>query len=145
MLIDWENFTPWLSLLGGVLIGIATSLLLLVNGKIAGISGILGGLLRLPRGDMSWRILFLLGMISAPIFYRFIIGDPTINIEADWLMNIIAGIFVGIGTRISSGCTSGHGVCGLSRLSLRSLIATLTFMCIGIITVFIVRHILGGR
>lgn len=140
MLIDWENFTPWLSLLGGVLIGIATSLLLLVNGKIAGISGILGGLLRLPRSGTLWRILFFLGMVSAPITYRFISSVPTINIEANWLIIIIGGICVGIGTRISGGCTSGHGVCGLSRLSLHSFIATLIFMSTGVIIVFFVRH-----
>ncbi len=145
MIIDWQHFTPWLSLCGGLLIGIATALLLLFKGKIAGISGILGGVFRIPKDDTSWRILFLLGMICASLAYRFIIAPPKIDIKADWLILIIAGLLVGFGTRLSGGCTSGHGVCGISRLSMRSIIATLIFMCLGIITVFITRHIIGGN
>lgn len=145
MLIDWEHFTPWASLFGGLIIGLGTSLLLLVNAKIAGISGILGGMLRLPTGDTAWRMLFLLGMIVAPVAYHFAIEAPQIHIESGWLVTIIAGLLVGIGTRMSSGCTSGHGVCGLSRLSLRSLVATLIFMSFGIITVFVTKHVIGGN
>lgn len=143
MTIDWTHFTPWLSLLGGVLIGIATATLLLVNAKIAGISGILGGLLRLPKGETLWRVLFLLGMIITPVIYSLIAPIPSIEIEADWLTIIIAGALVGIGTRMSGGCTSGHGVCGISRLSIRSIIATLLFMGAGFITVYVARHIVG--
>lgn len=143
MTIDWTHFTPWLSLLGGVLIGIATATLLLVNAKIAGISGILGGLLRLPKGETLWRVLFLLGMIITPVTYSLIAPIPSIEIEADWLTIIIAGALVGIGTRMSGGCTSGHGVCGISRLSIRSIIATLLFMGAGFITVYVARHIVG--
>ncbi len=145
MLIDWEHFTPWASLFGGLIIGLGTSLLLLVNAKIAGISGILGGMLRLPTGDTAWRMLFLLGMIVAPVAYHFAVEAPQIHIESGWFVTIIAGLLVGIGTRMSSGCTSGHGVCGLSRLSLRSLVATLIFMSFGIITVFVTKHIIGGN
>ncbi len=144
MIIDWQHFTPWLSLMGGLLIGIATSLLLLVNGKIAGISGILGGLFKMPKDDTAWRVLFLLGMISAPLAYRFLISPPIIDIKPDWLILSIAGLLVGFGTRMSGGCTSGHGVCGISRLSKRSITATLIFICVGFMTVFVVRHIIGG-
>lgn len=145
MLIDWEHFTPWASLFGGLIIGLGTSLLLLVNAKIAGISGILGGMLRLPKGDTAWRMLFLLGMIVAPVAYHLAVEAPQIHIESSWFVTIIAGLLVGIGTRMSSGCTSGHGVCGLSRLSLRSLVATLIFMSFGIITVFVTKHVIGGN
>jgi uncharacterized membrane protein YedE/YeeE len=144
MVIDWSHFTPWQSLLGGILIGSASALLLIYNGKIAGISGITGGLLQRPKGDTAWRLFFLLGMISAPIAYRFILHAPVINIETNWPTIIMSGFLVGIGTRFGGGCTSGHGVCGLSRLSLRSIVATLIFFAFGIITVFIVRHILGA-
>lgn len=144
MTFDWQHFTPISSFLGGILIGIATALLLLINGRIAGISGIVSGLLRLPPNDTSWRILFLLGMIVAPISYQYFIYAPTIIIETNLFTIVAAGICVGIGTRLSGGCTSGHGVCGLSRLSLRSLIATISFTIAGIITVYIVRHIFGA-
>ncbi len=143
MTIDWANFTPWHSLFGGILIGIATALLLLINGKIAGISGILGGLLRWPSGDTQWRILFLLGMLLAPCLYRLFQQPLTINISANWLTLIIAGILVGFGTQYSGGCTSGHGICGISRLSIRSFTATLIFIFAGILTVYITRHMMG--
>lgn len=143
MIIDWANFTPWHSLLGGILIGIATALLLLINGKIAGISGVLGGLLSLRSGDTQWRILFLLGMLLAPFIYRLFQQPLIINISTNWLTLIIAGLLVGFGTRYSGGCTSGHGICGISRLSIRSLVATLIFIFSGILTVYITRHIIG--
>lgn len=144
MLIDLKNFTPWLSLFGGILIGVAISILLLINGKIAGISGILSGLMRPAPRDTSWRVMFLLGMITAPITYQVIVDTPTIIIEASWSIMILAGILVGIGTRVGGGCTSGHGVCGLARLSQRSFVATTTFILTGILTVFIAKHIFGG-
>jgi len=144
MQIDWANFTPLLSLFGGILIGLAVSLLLLLNGKIGGISGIIGKLLQYPSNDTGWRIFFLLGMIAAPITYRFIIKSPTIIIDTNLFILTIAGLLVGFGTQYGSGCTSGHGVCGIAQLSLRSFIATLTFMVMGFITVFFMRHMIGG-
>lgn len=141
MTIDWPNFTPGLSLIGGVLIGIASALFILANGRIAGISGILGGLLRPVRGDLLWRIAFLVGLLVAPaVVYAFIpYVAPTI--EADTATLVAAGLLVGIGTRYGSGCTSGHGVCGLSRLSPRSLVATLAFMGSGVAIVYLMRHL----
>lgn len=144
MLIDLKDFTPWLSLFGGILIGIAVSILLLFNGKIAGISGIIAGLMRPSPRDTSWRVMFLLGLIAAPIVYQVIVAPPTIIIEAGWSIIILAGILVGIGTRFSGGCTSGHGVCGLARLSQRSFVATTIFVLAGILTVFISKHVFGG-
>lgn len=143
MTIDWEHFTLWQSLLGGGLVGISTSLLLLICGKIAGISGICGGLLQPSLGDKQWRLVFLLGLIIAPISYRFFSQSPTIIIEANWPVTLLAGFFVGFGTRLSGGCTSGHGVCGLSRFSLRSLVATLIFIGFGFLTVWLIRHVLS--
>lgn len=144
MVIDWQHFTPWASLSGGLLIGLSTALLLLTNGKIAGISGIVGGLLNWPKADKLWRLLFLVGMLIAPITYQLLFQSPTINIDANWIVIIIAGLLVGFGTRYSGGCTSGHGICGISRLSVRSIAATLLFICSGMIVVYIVRHILGA-
>lgn len=144
IIIDWQHFTPWLSLLGGILIGVAASLLLVFNGKIAGISGIIGKLLLLPSNDIAWRISFLTGMVMAPVAYRFVIHAPIIALETNLWLITIAGLLVGFGTQYGSGCTSGHGVCGISRLSPRSIIATLVFMLIGFITVFVTRHIIGG-
>lgn len=141
-MIDWENFTPWLSLAGGLLIGLAAAMFVLLNGRIAGISGILGGLLRPTQGAISWRIAFIAGLLVAPFLFRTAAPWPEVRIDADTGMLIVAGLLVGIGTRYGSGCTSGHGVCGLSRLSPRSLVATLSFMFAGFATVFIVRHIL---
>jgi uncharacterized membrane protein YedE/YeeE len=143
MTIDWANFTPWTSLAGGILIGLATAIFLLFNGRIAGISGILGGLLRPLTGDIGWRIAFLIGLVLAPAAYSLVAPLPAVDIEAGHLSLIVAGLLVGIGTRYGSGCTSGHGVCGLSRLSLRSLVATAAFMLAGFVTVFVVRHLLG--
>jgi uncharacterized membrane protein YedE/YeeE len=142
-MIDWNHFTPWASLGGGALIGLAAALFILFNGRIAGISGILGGLLEWPKGDIAWRVAFLLGMVAAPLIYRMVAQLPTVQIEADTPTLIVAGLLVGLGTRYGSGCTSGHGVCGLSRLSPRSLVATLAFMLGGFATVFVVRHVLA--
>jgi len=140
--IDWNAFTPSASLSGGVLIGIAAAMFALLNGRIAGISGVLGGLLRPAQGDVVWRIAFVVGLIAAPAVYLLVATLPRPTIDADWPALVIAGILVGVGTRYSSGCTSGHGVCGLSRLSLRSLVATVAFMAAGFATVFVVRHLL---
>ena len=141
MIIDTANFTPGLSLLGGVLAGIASALFILNNGRIAGISGILGGLLSPRKDDIIWRIAFLLGLIAAPTVTLLFMPAPEVTIEAETATLLIAGILVGVGTRYGSGCTSGHGICGLSRLSPRSLIATLTFMAAGVAIVFVMRHL----
>lgn len=143
MTIDWANFTPWTSLAGGVLIGLATAMFLLLNGRIAGISGILGGLLRPIKGDVGWRVAFIAGLIFSPIAFSVAAPLPVAQIDADAASLIVAGLLVGIGTRYGSGCTSGHGVCGLSRLSPRSMVATALFMLAGFITVFITRHLIG--
>lgn len=143
MTIDWTHFTPGLSLAGGVVIGIATALLLLLAGRIAGISGIVGGLLKLHKGDMGWRIAFIAGLILAPWLWQLFNELPPIQIDTSYAMLAIAGLIVGLGTRYGSGCTSGHGVCGLSRMSPRSAVATLTFMSTGVVTVYLIRHLLG--
>ena len=143
MTIDWTHFTPWASLAGGILLGLASALFILVNGRILGISGILGGLLRPVKGDTGWRLAFLAGMLAAPLLYFMVAGPTTPRIDAGWATIVIAGLLVGVGTRYGSGCTSGHGVCGLSRLSPRSLVATLSFMGAGFATVYLVRHVLA--
>jgi len=144
MTIDWNAFTPWASLAGGALIGLAALWLLHTNGRIAGISGIVGGLLRPAPLDRGWRIAFILGMLIAPTAWALVGTLPPMIIDADFPLLILAGLVVGISTRYGSGCTSGHGVCGMSRLSPRSLVATMAFMGGGFITVFVVRHLLGG-
>ncbi|MFN4118170.1 YeeE/YedE family protein [Acidovorax sp.] len=143
MLIDWTHFTPWAALAGGILLGLASALFVLLNGRILGISGIVGGLLRPRAGDMGWRLAFVLGMLVAPGLYWVVVGPTQPRIDANWGMVVIAGLLVGVGTRYGSGCTSGHGVCGLSRMSPRSLVATLAFMGAGFVTVFIIRHALA--
>jgi uncharacterized membrane protein YedE/YeeE len=143
MTIDWINFTPWASLAGGIVIGLAAAMFLVFNGRIAGISGILGGLLEWPKGDISWRLAFLIGLVAAPLVFSLVAPLPAVQIDADTSTLIVAGLLVGVGTRYGSGCTSGHGVCGLSRFSPRSLVATVAFMLAGFATVFIVRHILA--
>lgn len=143
MMIDWASFTPWASLAGGALIGLAAALFVLFNGRIAGISGILGGLLQWPKGDTAWRIAFLAGLIAAPAAYSLFAPLPLVRVDAGSATLIAAGLLVGLGTRYGAGCTSGHGVCGLSRLSPRSLVATGAFMAAGFVTVFIVRHLIG--
>lgn len=141
-MINYAAITPVSALMGGVLIGLATTVLILFNGKIAGISGILGGVLKFNSQDVGWRLLFLVGLLSSPIMYGVLFTLPQVNLHATPKTIIVAGLLVGIGTRYGSGCTSGHGVCGLSRLSLRSLVATATFMLTGMITVFITHHII---
>lgn len=141
MAIDWNAFTPYASLAGGVLIGVAAALLLLLNGRIAGISGILGGLLTPAKGDIAWRVAFVFGLVASPLLYALFASVPTPHIDASWGALILAGLLVGVGTRYGSGCTSGHGVCGLSRLSPRSLAATAAFMAAGFLTVFVIRHV----
>ena len=143
MLIDWTHFTPWTSLAGGLLLGLAAALFILFSGRVLGISGIVGGLLHPRKGDAGWRLAFVLGMLVAPSLYALFAGPLQPRIDAGWGMVVVAGLLVGVGTRYGSGCTSGHGVCGLSRLSPRSLVATLAFMGAGFLTVFLVRHVLG--
>lgn len=143
MTIDWTHFTPWTALAGGLLIGIATAAFVLFNGRVAGISGILGGLLRPARGDIAWRVAFLAGLVCAPLAYTLVAPLPETQIDASNVTLVAAGLLVGLGTRYGAGCTSGHGVCGLSRLSPRSLVATASFMLAGFVTVFVARHILA--
>jgi len=143
MTIDWIHLTPYSALAGGVLIGLAAAIFVLLNGRIAGISGIIGGLLRPKQGDLAWRSAFLIGLLAAPWLYQTVAPLPEIRVDTGSGMLVIAGLLVGIGTRYGSGCTSGHGVCGISRLSPRSLVATAAFMLTGFVTVFIVRHLLA--
>lgn len=143
MQIDWNAFTPWAALAGGALIGLAAVAFALLAGRIAGVSGIVGGLLRPARGDVGWRIAFVAGMVAAPLLYALAAGAPTTRIDASTAIVIAGGLLVGWGSRYGSGCTSGHGVCGLSRLSPRSLAATVTFMAAGFATVLLVRHALA--
>ena len=140
MAIDWAQFTPWTALAGGALIGAAASALLLLNGRIAGISSVAGGVFG-KGGDMAWRYAFLAGLVAAPLLLTLQAGLPAIRIEADFTTLAAAGLLVGLGTRYGAGCTSGHGVCGLSRLSVRSFAATGTFMLLGFLTVYGVRHV----
>jgi uncharacterized protein len=140
MTIDWAHFTPWTSLAGGMLIGAAAAMLVLLSGRIAGVSGIVGGLIALKRGDIAWRLAFVGGLLVAPLAMLFYSVNPRIDAGLGTLA--LAGLLVGLGTRYGAGCTSGHGVCGLSRLSPRSLVATGAFMAAGIVTVFVTRHLL---
>jgi hypothetical protein len=145
MVIDWANFTPWASLGGGIVLGLASAVFILFNGRILGISGILGGLMSPRMGDVGWRISFLLGMAAAPALFAWIAPPGFLSaprIDAGYGLIVAAGLLVGLGTRYGSGCTSGHGVCGLSRLSPRSLVATLTFMGAGFAMVFVLRHVM---
>ena len=158
MTLDLNAFTPASALAGGALIGLAAAMFLLFNGRVAGISGIVGGLLRPKQGEVSWRLAFVIGLMVAPLVYQAanlsFINYPIYNLRRYFPANIgidatettlvIAGLLVGIGTRYGSGCTSGHGVCGLSRFSVRSLVATLLFMAAGFVTVFVMRHVLGA-
>ncbi|MCO1336467.1 YeeE/YedE family protein [Microbulbifer sp. OS29] len=143
MTIDWIAFTPTTALAGGALIGLASALLLAFNGRIAGISGVIGGLIE-RRPDSSWRLAFIAGLLIGPLVWQIFATLPATKIEANYFTLITAGLLVGFGTRLASGCTSGHGVCGLSRLSVRSLGATTIFMAAGFATVFVMRHLLMG-
>lgn len=147
MTILWNSFTPWSSLVGGMLIGLAAALLIVLLGRIAGISGIVGALLQRSSwasvANWGWRAAFVIGMVVAPLVWQLIAPLPPMEMPSNPLVIVLAGLLVGFGTRLGSGCTSGHGVCGLSRLSLRSLAATLTFIGAGAATVFVVRHVLA--
>ncbi len=149
MLVDWNNFTPWTALSGGALIGIAASLLILLNGRVAGICGIIGGLWqvaflsRFHSNDINWRMAFVAGLTLSPVIWGLFAPLPPIQISSNYGLLALAGFIVGLGSRYGSGCTSGHGVCGISRLSIRSIVATLAFMSSGFLTVFVTRHLLG--
>lgn len=143
MSVDWLNFTPWSALSGGALIGLAASLFVLANGRITGISGLLGSVLQWGSDGWGEKALFLLGLLLAPVFWTLFTAFPMIQFQKGWVGLVLAGLLVGVGTRYGSGCTSGHGVCGISRLSPRSIAATLCFMSTGFATVYVVRHVLG--
>ena len=143
MNIDWNAFTPWTALLGGALIGAAAGLLVLLNGRVAGISGVMGGLLLPVVEDGAWRVAFLVGILGAPLVYLIFADWPAVEVDASWGSLVVAGLLVGLGTRWGSGCTSGHGVCGVSRQSPRSLAATACFMLAGFVTVYVLRHVLS--
>ena len=144
------EFTPLASALGGALIGLSAVLLLAINGRIAGISGISSALLppwggRLHEGDIGWRIAFVVGLMAAPILVQAVSGEPIQQtVSTNVALMVIAGLVTGFGSVYGGGCTSGHGVCGMSRLSMRSITATLTFMATGFLTVFVMRHVVGG-
>jgi uncharacterized membrane protein YedE/YeeE len=144
MTIDWASFTPGSAAVGGLLIGLGVAMLLLLNGRVAGVSGILAGLLRPDRTETPWRAAFIAGLVAAPLAYGAFTLLPAITIAASPAVLLAAGFLVGIGTRYGAGCTSGHGICGLSRLSARSLVATLAFMAAGFATVYVVRHLVGA-
>lgn len=146
MMVNWAAFTPYSAATGGLMIGIAVGLLRLGIGRVAGISGIAGGLLeRDPSGGRIWRLAFLLGMVMAPVMFAFLgQGSDAISGGTSFLALIGAGILVGFGTRLASGCTSGHGICGVSRLAPRSIAATGVFMLVGMATVYVARHVLAG-
>lgn len=138
-----QPFDPLSALAGGALIGLSAAVLVLVLGRVAGIAGILGGLMDIDRGHLAWRIAFLAGLIGSGALLLRLTQAP-VEIAADWPLLIAAGLLVGFGTRLGNGCTSGHGVCGLARGSKRSLAATLTFMAVAAATVFVIRHVIGG-
>ena len=141
MNIDWNHFTPWASLAGGIFLGLAAAFFVLLNGRVLGISGILGGLVKPQPGDAGWRIAFIAGLVAAPALWRLFGPLPEARVDASVAVLVISGLLVGWGTRYGSGCTSGHGVCGLARLSPRSLAATLAFMAAGFVTVYVARHV----
>lgn len=143
MTLDWQSFTPASSLLGGAIIGVSVVAFALLLGRVAGVSGILGGLLASTRGQRAWRVAFLAGLVLASWVYSLIAPLPPAEVTASYPVLIAAGLLVGFGTRLGSGCTSGHGICGLARFSLRSLVATSTFMAFAFATVFVVRHVIS--
>lgn len=137
-----ENFTPYSALAGGALIGLAAVLFMVLNGRIAGISGVLGGLVIPQAGDILWRVAFVAGIAVAPVLYHVAGGAlPQISFHGSTVPLIVAGLLVGVGSQWGSGCTSGHGVCGISRFSRRSIVATAVFMAIAALTVFVTRHV----
>ena len=138
------NFTPIPALIGGALIGLASALLLLLTGRMAGVSGILGGLLPPASGDTTWRLAFITGLMLGGLGFVYLGGVSTISIEADTPLLIAAGLLVGVGTRLGSGCTSGHGICGVGRMSPRGIVATCIFVGVAMVTVFVTRQIIGG-
>ncbi|WP_341675013.1 YeeE/YedE family protein [Niveibacterium sp. SC-1] len=142
-MIDLAHFTPGTGLAGGLILGAGAAMLALLNGRVAGISGLLGALLAPRRGEVAWRLAFFAGLLGAPALAAVLDRGVVAEIAADWSEILVAGFLVGVGTRYAAGCTSGHGVCGLSRGSVRSLVATLTFMATGFLTVFVRRHLLG--
>jgi uncharacterized membrane protein YedE/YeeE len=144
MTIDWNAFTPWAATAGGVILGLAAALFVLLNGRIAGISGLLGGLLRPAGGGLGYRAAFIAGLVGAPLLYALFAALPRPQIDAGYGALVAAGLLVGLGTRYASGCTSGHGVCGIARLSPRSFAATAPFMATGFVTVFVLRHLIGA-
>ena len=138
-IIDWVNFTPINSLLGGICIGLAATILLLANGRIMGISGILGDIISFKEKDqISWRIVFVIGVLTGPFLYLMIFENFKSEMVADRTLLFQAGLLVGLGTSIGSGCTSGHGICGISRLSIRSIVATFIFVVSGVVTVYFI-------
>ena len=139
-----ENFTPFSAAIGGALIGLSVLILWLGNGRIAGISGAVGGLIKPQPGEVAWRVAFLAGLIGAPLAYALLRGTPEISIQSAYPTLVLAGLLVGFGSRLGGGCTSGHGVAGIARLSRRSITATGLFMLAAAATVFIARHIVGG-
>lgn len=145
--ILWDAFTPLQSLEGGLLIGLASATLILLIGRIAGISGILGTLMQRDAWahyfGWGWRLAFMVGLIASPLVWQLFAPLPAIELPSNPRVIVLAGLLVGFGSRLGSGCTSGHGVCGIARLSRRSIVATLTFMAFGAITVFVVRHVLN--
>ena len=143
MSIDWAHFTPWSAIAGGLLIGLAAALFAILNGRIAGISGIVGGMLGAAAGERLWRLAFIAGLLAASLAWAMFAVPPQAQIDAGYPELIIAGLLVGVGTRYAGGCTSGHGVCGLARLSARSLVATLCFMAAGFITAYLLRHLIS--
>ena len=143
MIIDWTHFTPGSALAGGILIGLAAAWLILVEGRILGAAGILGGLVPPRTGDRAWPVAVLAGLIAAPLVAQPLLHAPPPVIEADTAALMVGGLLVGFGTRLAAGCTSGHGVCGVARLSPRSIAATTTFMVAGFLTDFAVRHLIA--
>ena len=141
MIIDWAHFTPWSSLAGGALIGLGAGLFVMLNGRIAGISGLLASLLERGSEGRGEKGLFLLGILVAPLLWLIFSALPVPQFQTNGLGLLVAGLLVGVGTRYGSGCTSGHGVCGISRLSPRSMAATAAFMASGFVTVFVLRHL----
>ncbi|MTB66406.1 YeeE/YedE family protein [Providencia sp. wls1943] len=140
MTIDWAHFTPGSAAVGGVLIGLAVAILLIFNGRIAGISGILAGVLKPTKGDTAWKLAFIVGILVAPLLFTAFVYAPEVAITTSTPLLIVAGLLVGFGTRLGGGCTSGHGICGMARFSRRSIIAVVIFMLVAFITVAVINH-----